>query len=72
MILKALQCICMGQSLLCQVIKWGRGSKGLPLGGCAGHCQCIDVCLSSQQEIKKREDGKIAKKHQYEIKVILS
>lgn len=41
-------------------------------GGCAGHCQCIDVCLSSQQEVKKKEDGKIAKKHQYEIKVIQS
>lgn len=32
----------------------------------------IDMCLSTQQEIKKREDGKIAKKHQYEIKVIQS
>lgn len=41
-------------------------------GGYAGHCQCIDVCLPSQQEIKKKEDGKIAKKHQYEIKVIQS
>lgn len=41
-------------------------------GEYAGHCQCIDVCLASQQEIKKKEDGKIAKKHQYEIKVIQS
>lgn len=41
-------------------------------GGYAGHCQSIDVCLPSQQETKKKEDGKIAKKHQYEIKVIQS
>lgn len=40
--------------------------------GCAGHCQPTDVWFSFQQEIKKKEDGKIAKKHQYEIKVTQS
>lgn len=64
-----------GKPSLCRARKWGVGVATaccIFRDGCAGHCQPTDVWFSFQQEIKKKEDGKIAKKHQYEIKVTQS
>lgn len=63
MILEALQCIWMGQSLVCQVTKWGRGSKSLPeLWECVLATVDVLMCVSLlSRRLRKKKMGKLLK-----------